>query len=535
MPEPHKTVNDTIPYEKLIEDTWLLARTIEDVHPEPYLETGGRIGFYRHLHKIISAIPDEGMTVGDYYFLAREVVSMLPDAHTWIGDPVLDSGITPGLPVYCTYLDGEMVIIALYKPGDASVIGSKLIAVEGISIETLLDRIENIMNSENRVQSAYLLSSAYGFLSSRHLSFLLPEWSNHKVINITVKDPGGKIADLRLEVPSSYAGLQLVYNPSGYILPSTEKSDFAWSFAGSDSSTALLVVKGTMDFRENFEIWSELGIAGNLARAGNAYRRANGEEPPGNIEEVIAGIPSASDFIREMVIRMKEERVANLIVDLRGNEGGTSFFADLLLYYLFGKEELLRIKSDYGMITRFSDYYFKYSPGSGLDELNSLTGFIHQVNDYDFSGEYIPGNGRSKHGKQEETFEKWVAMMKGFNNEYLSGAYSGYYCPGNIYVITGSETFSAGLTFAAQLKKAGALVAGTASRQAPNCFGDILVYQLPNSGLKCNISHKKFEYFPGDTVMGRMLQPDLPLTYSKFVDYGFDLNAELLLVLDHIK
>ena len=40
--------------------------------------------------------------------------------------------------------------------------------------------------------------------------------------------------------------------------------------------------------------------------------------------------------------------------------------------------------------------------------------------------------------------------------------------------------------------------------------------------------------FPGDALKRKMLEPDIPLTYEKFIKYGFDLNAELLMVLDLI-
>ena len=527
-------ITDTIPAPRLAEDIWLLAKTIEDVHPEPYIETNGRIGYYRRVHEIVKSIPDHGLTPGEFYFLARQVVALVPDSHTWINDPDLTLGLSPGLPLFCTYLQGELVILALYEKQYESIIGSKLIAVEGVDIDLLLNRIEKDMNSENRIQSAHLLCGYYGFLSARHLSRILPEWLNRSEIRITTESADGKRASLVLEVPETYEGLEIVYHPSGFVLPSTERCDFAWDFIEGDNSGALLVVKGTMDFRENFEIWGKLGIEKNMKRAPSAYTRFTGEDAPRELEETIKGIPSASEFIRDMLVELKKKEVKTLIIDLRENEGGTSFFADILLYYLFGRDELFRIKSDYGMITRLSEYYYEYAPGTKEQSPDSQFEAAGVINGYDFSSDYTQTDVRVNYLRQKQKFDEWAAMMESFSAEYDAGTFEKYYCPENIIILTGGETYSAGLTFAVQLSKAGAKIAGSTSRQSPNCFGDVLSYRLPNSRISCNISHKKFEYFPGNEDRGKLLVPDIPLNYDHFKKYNFDLNAELLMVLEKL-
>ncbi len=52
--------------EALIEDTRQLASIIENTHPDPYTNGGGRIAFHRQLQRILEAIPEHGMTKMEY-------------------------------------------------------------------------------------------------------------------------------------------------------------------------------------------------------------------------------------------------------------------------------------------------------------------------------------------------------------------------------------------------------------------------------------------------------------------------------------
>ncbi len=78
----------------------------------------------------------------------------------------------------------------------------------------------------------------------------------------------------------------------------------------------------------------------------------------------------------------------------------------------------------------------------------------------------------------------------------------------------------------------GAEIVGTPSAQAANCFGDILNFELPNSGLTFSVSRKTFVLFPDDPEKGKVLKPHHPLTYAKLKELGFDRNAAVLYALE---
>lgn len=118
--------------------------------------------------------------------------------------------------------------------------------------------------------------------------------------------------------------------------------------------------------------------------------------------------------------------------------------------------------------------------------------------------------------------------MATFAAEFDSGEYEGYYTPERVIVLSSPWTFSSGYTMMRYLFRAGAELAGTPSGQASNCFGDIIRFELPNSHVEGNVSHKRHADFPDNPELGRLLPMDYPLTYEKLREYEFDPNAEVM-------
>lgn len=59
---------------QLIADARQLAEILESAHPNPYINGGGRIAFHRRLHRILNAIPEDGMTRDEFYRLGAILV-----------------------------------------------------------------------------------------------------------------------------------------------------------------------------------------------------------------------------------------------------------------------------------------------------------------------------------------------------------------------------------------------------------------------------------------------------------------------------
>ena len=81
---------------------------------------------------------------------------------------------------------------------------------------------------------------------------------------------------------------------------------------------------------------------------------------------------------------------------------------------------------------------------------------------------------------------------------------------GTVYVLTDTETFSAGKDFAMLLTDNDlAIHVGQAPGNLPDCYIDILQFQLPNSCLYLDVSWKRV-YRIDESQRGLPLEPDYP-------------------------
>jgi hypothetical protein len=315
-------------------------------------------------------------------------------------------------------------------------------------------------------------------------------------------------------------------------LPSRKKCDFVYEFMDEARRTALLVIDDMTSFREVFEYDRSTGQTINADYAKDVYKRATGAwMATGDVDKLIAGIPSATETFRSLVTEMKEAGTERLIVDLRRNGGGSSAMSDFLVYMLHGKEKLLELKRGRTEVRRLSKRYFATHKKMSLGKVNKGRPIRLRKDDYDLGGRFYRRFGGDGPGVEAE-FDELTSRMPTFGALCKKGEFDGYYRPKHVVVLCTPDTFSSGWTLMYYLYRAGAKIVGTPSSQGPNCFGDIMSFDLEHSGLSGIVSQKRFEYFPGDPERSRVLMPDYLLTYEKLAGYDFDPNAELLYALE---
>jgi len=71
--------------ELLRQDILQMVDLIEKVHPDPYINGGGKVAFYRRLHKLLEDIPADGMTKDEFWEIIRPFITAIKDSHTTIG------------------------------------------------------------------------------------------------------------------------------------------------------------------------------------------------------------------------------------------------------------------------------------------------------------------------------------------------------------------------------------------------------------------------------------------------------------------
>lgn len=526
---------ETISRDSLVADVRQLADIIEQVHPDPYTNGGGRVAFHRRLQSTLAAIPADGMTRLDFYRLLRPFVTAIGDAHTWLRDAYdWTPGPPRGIPLYFAVVGADLYVLAVPEEGYRPLIGSRLISVEGVPLRELVDRLRTIVSGENEYQLLRNLAYTGILFSGPFLTDLLPEWQEKSQVRVVLRDKDGQEAEHSIPVLTQLPG-KWIKPDSQVNRPRPYPEGFAYTFLDPERETALLVVDDMQSYREMYEGW----IASNPASAEPAiremYQRIHQSEAPDDIKAAIAGIPSATETFRRLVQEMREAGTRTLLVDLRYNEGGNSTMYNILLYFLYGREVLWRAKLHKTEIERYSEYYLERNSSEKLERINRDRAVPLARTDYDFTGDWYGRNqgDSSVVDQMKIEFELGeVDKMPSFAAEYRSGTYEGYYRPANVMVLISPQTFSSGYTLMYYLYCAGAKIVGTPSAQAGNCFGEPVGFELHHSGLTGTVSHKQYVYFHEDPEMGRVLRPDYPITYDKLKSYAFDPNAEILLALD---
>jgi hypothetical protein len=506
--------------EELIEDAREMADILESTHPDPYIRGGGKIAFHRRLHHLLNSIPEDGMRRDAFVRLLRPFIAAVGDGHTRIGyDYGVNERAPGGVPLRFDIVEESLYVAGVPHEEDRDLIGALLVSVEGVPLDELCERQERLKGTENRYHTLQSLASQSLWYRA-FMEDLLQEWEDSSRVTVELQLPSGEIRELVFDLPQRMTRL---HTPESQVtLCCRTPSGFGYDFLDADGKTAYLRVDNMMHYREAYEIWA---LAGSRP----------------STEESRARTPSATETFRDLVVEMKEAGTEALVVDLRDNDGGHSLMSDILLYFLYGKEEFVAIKTytpaaGGGEIRRYSHLLFESCSDRSIEDYNEGRAVPLIEGDYCFDDDFTDDEEKARNLLQESEvpafLDRWINTSPTFYTEFQSGAYGGYYRPATILVLVTPRTFSSGFTMARHLYLAGATLVGTPSAQASNCFGEIIMWQLEHTRIKGGVSVSYFNTFPNDPELGRVLPVHYPLTYEKLASYDFDLNAEYLYALE---
>ena len=519
--------NQVFTRQALMQDARQLASILEQSHPDPYIGAGGKVAFQRRFQRLIENIPTTGMTDEQFYRLLLPFVAMLRDGHTALLPPQTRAPQQPGLPLTFKIIDESLAVDSILRKDNSDLRGAVLLSVEGVSLPDLLQRQNNLRGIENVYGTLALLSRS--LRTEQGLQNLIPEMDNRKEVQVKLRLADG---DTKVFIfkDAERAETVLVEPESRIPLPDMSHSDVAWEFLDKNGKTAVLKIDDMSTYREACEAWLASGMTEGLAMARAAYRKFNEQAVPEEIEDVLAGIPPATDVFRDLVVAMKHAETTLLIVDLRKNTGGNDLLTEMLLYFLFGQETMTTYDAGF-QISRYSDLYFQVYANESLSDINRKRRVPLEIGDYDFSQE----RAREKEIDPAVSMEEYKESLKKsatFYKVFSQGIYANHYRPQKLAVLSSAWTYSSGFTMLAALQGLGATVVGTPSAHAGNNFGDSLLFQLTNTQLRGAVSFKQNVTFPDDPVKGHCLRPDIMLTHEKWAALGYDPNAEVLLAIE---
>lgn len=403
-------------------DIKALIYNLNEIHPDIF-SVCRQEDLLNAVNRAINSLPDS-ISKLDLYRRAAPIVAMIGDGHTNLGFPFNDV-LTKELkrfPVFVKVLSDKSIICtscidSIIKGGD------KILSINGISSEKIIDSMLPYVSGEREHFKLSRIDGAFNGLrqmlypaDSFEVEYLPTGSDKPKKVNL----PGTQWDDLIKRVPKSRRA----------------KNTKDYSFEIDTTNNVAI-----MDFRSFVN-------------------------------------PSKMEVFADSMFRtLKDNRINNLIIDIRNNGGGNSYVGDILLRYI-SPEPFVQMEKMLMKVTPVSSKLMNYRILPTLD--------FYATDEKDFIKPRTDEEGHFK---------------------------------GNVYLLTSNKTFSSAGSFAWTFKecKTGPVI-GEETGGMNVCYGDILGYTMPISKLYCTVSFKRFWQLRADENDIHGTLPDIAVPASDALD-----------------
>ena len=516
------SANAQVSVDSIVADFNEFVRLMEETHPDPYTNYGGRPFFRKAAMETRYGLIQDSVTSSDE--LARrinEFLAPLSDGHTFVNGGYGNAMNAKKAFIRFNTMNNGIIWVEALPAEYENLLGSKLVAIEDMPVQDVVTGLAKNYAAENEVGRRLNLCGDRGFMID-----LDKVISNLREDSITyhLETPAGQLVSLTLpRLPFS----EIRSTP--YCRPSRSDQfpdkDLAFDFVDQDKNTMYLRLHSIMA-RDCFEYMRDNG----WDYQDQLRRMYWGKDMPSDPDEAIAQLPSFSEEFEKMLLQMKKNRSKTLIIDLRGNDGGFTPITIPTLYQMWGDQFILEssnINSDgYQMISPL----LMKKRNTTLEQVNAESPIKVEFGDYWFNG--------SEEAITEVTpeirnlFLSW--QMSSVKDHLMAQQGKPVYTPERIYVLTDPGTFSAGFHYAFFLWKMGATLVGVPCSQAPNTYMEATPFELPRTGLKGSFSNTLQMFLPADDPRAKEFTPDLMPTYEDYKRYNFDDNTIPLYLMDII-
>ena len=513
-----------IPTDSIVADFNEFVRLLEETHPDPYTNYGGKPFFRKAAMETRFALVQDSVTSTDELTRRmREFIAPLQDGHTGIWSQQGANNTTVAPIILEAINDG---IIIKHLPDEyKDLTGSRLIAIENVPIDEVCNGLAMHFTAENEIGKKLLVCNRG--IQPNNLRKVIPDLGN-EFITYQVETPKGKRVDLKLPLmPMGQVREWYMANQETVSTANLPNDDLTYDFVGKDKNTMYLRLHSIMA-RDCFEYMRDNGwdYQGQLRQLYQFW----GKEMPADKNQAIAQLPSFSDEFEKMLQTMKKNRSKNLIIDLRGNDGGFTPITIPTLYQMWGDKYLLE-QGKWGLLNaRMISPLLMKKYNTTLEQENAENHSNFIMGDYLFEEE-----GVAIDQVTEEIRNEFISdCMSSVKDKLMAQHGQPVYTPEHVYVLTDPGTFSAAFHYAFFLWKMGATIVGVTSSQAPNTYMEVTEFALPRTGLKGSISNSLQVFLPLNDMRAKDFTPDLIPTYEDYKRYNFDDNTIPLYLLDII-
>lgn len=511
--------------DSLIADFREYVSFLEETHTDPYSAFGGKMRMHREVQRVLSGIPEEGLSSAEFSSLLSAFCASLHDGHTFVIDAQnLDLAADKIVNLKFKILSDALAIV---QSPQGKLNGSKIISINDVPVDTLLVRVQSVKPCENRAGVLFSLTQALMRKSSaeRLLGNLHEDKIKLNLLNVH-EQPAIEYAAY---VDAEQRDIKPNASPLRVSMPKTVPFEYRYV---DDRKKTVWLAYNTTFAREVVELQKQWGQDYNTS-LNLLYTLFNLGEAPSDYSEAIQKIPSLAEMFSALLEDMKKNQSTHLIIDLRENGGGWSPINTPTLYMLKGDAYFAyRCRAQY--ITRLSKPFLQ-KMNTTMEGYNTANRTNYVIGDYSYNWFYR---------QWEDSIplqERRIKYLETNFDEHFTGTdllkrIDGIplYTP-QIIVLTSAATFSAAFQYAFLLKEmCGATIIGAPSMQAFNSGMGTTFHTLTNTGVTVSVSNSFQLFDPDYTEPDNMLQPDFLLLWKDFLRYNSSEDAEIPYVMDLI-
>ncbi|MBP1638814.1 MAG: peptidase [Bacteroidetes bacterium] len=512
----------TFSSDTLVSDFKSYVKLLQETHPDPYSNMGGKVQFYNRSEEIIDKI--RVMPRGSINILTdaiRELNAQLNDGHTSVNMSNQQFADDLYAPVSVSVIPDGLILTSVPKQ-DAKYLGAKIIGVNGHAIEELCRKVTSRYGCEN----TYHAYDDLRFLLCRSRMYKRIYQSDLSSLTLEVETVDGKKAIIDFPF---LAKMEADKVERSKVEHSMLQEDFPYiGYKFLDNKRNIMYFRdATVMSRDNLCYMYENHWGSLKESIADIYNNYLKKTMPDSLDNAIREIPSFTEVFYNMLMDMKQSESEYLIVDLRNNSGGWSPIVYPVLYQLYG-DNYLKKNMEVTFYRLLSPLYLAKN-NMTLNEFNAQNHTNHQI------GDYLITKSEDIKGDIKSIRSKFIAnSMSERKDLLLKQDGSPVYTPKKVFVITSSGTFSAAFHFAFYLWKMGAIVVGVPSSQAPNTYMEVTPYRLPLTGVIGSISNAVQEFLPSDNSKAKIFYPDLMPTHKDYAKNNYDGDTEVKYIIQNV-
>jgi C-terminal processing protease CtpA/Prc len=427
-----------------IDDLDYLVKNLEAIHPEPFASISEE-DFHAHVEKVKSAFGKKVSRHNEFAPAVAEMLALMDDSHTRLNRLFPDYRVYAErnhklLPLALRYKDGNVIVVGCAKTVTPVNIekGDAFVSINGKSIEEWLEKYNKYFSAETSEQK---------------------QWAIPPLLPACILMSEGYVENFETTLRNGQGRIYKENLPAALPEFRDEQPSAKW---------------GEFPFEFHFD--------GQLCH----FR-----------------IPSFAYAYREKYFRvldtllreLKQEGTSILVVDLRGNGGGSGDMPAELI-----RRTAKKSYKEYSLRWRYSEAYQKAFLITGLKQ-KGIPAWLHLENILDLR-DYVPGPDPSQmQGEYLITEHGTVDINALGHNPWRE----------HLAILVDRNTASAAAWMVAIIKDNElGLIAGEETGGRASFCGNVAPLYLPNSGLFCHVASAYFER-PAEYDDRRGVLPDLPL------------------------